>query len=362
MLPLYAQAQQVFNNNLPGNQGLKFDKFIHTWVDNAREDSKKEFLSSFRAISTDDLLESYLERRRELVVRKNGKIIRAKTASRFVIGLGSSHPYETGMIFHRTLGRPYIPGSSLKGMMRAWADPKGWGKMEESQVEELFGSQEGVGRVIVLDAIPVEAVQFELDIMNPHYTKYYGDPENHPPADYYAPIPIFFLTIKANTAFEFALIENKNTNNGDIEQAAMLLEEALEVLGAGSKTAVGYGYFEQIEDITDDIVQQYRQVEQERQHQEAREQLEAKYSGLHELVASMHRLVDDVGDHTPEQRKDMSMQLYFEVKQETDIQVKQDAAKLLQELWIELDLWEGSNLSSKQKEKISIIKDILNEN
>jgi CRISPR-associated protein Cmr6 len=42
----------------------------------------------------------------------------AKLASPLISGLGSGHPNETGMILDRNTGLPYIPASSIKGVLR----------------------------------------------------------------------------------------------------------------------------------------------------------------------------------------------------------------------------------------------------
>lgn len=92
--------------------------------------------------------------------------------------------------------------------------------------------------------------------MNPHYAKYYSgekDVNNHaiPPADYLSPTPIFFLTVAAGQTFRFVLAprcqKEANAAN-DVAFGCELLKEALSTLGAGGKTAVGYGYFRSSED------------------------------------------------------------------------------------------------------------------
>lgn len=97
-----------------------------------------------RQRNVDELLNDVHRRRRAIARRRGGKVIEATTAERLVIGLGSHHPLETGLLFHRTLGVPYIPGSSIKGLIRAWADPgddeaPGWGALDNRRrVLELF--------------------------------------------------------------------------------------------------------------------------------------------------------------------------------------------------------------------------------
>ncbi|MCK5507702.1 MAG: type III-B CRISPR module RAMP protein Cmr6 [Desulfobacterales bacterium] len=60
------------------------------------------------------------------------------------------------------------------------------------------------GKIIFFYAFPEKGVSIKLDIMNPHYPKYYSDDEV--PADWQNPIK--FLTVE-NTSFNFVLALNK---------------------------------------------------------------------------------------------------------------------------------------------------------
>ena len=179
-----------------------------------------------------------------------------KTDWRFVSGLGSGHPYEAGFIWHRTLGVPYLPGSSIKGMIRAWVEQ--WCDEDDCNgdtVRRLFGSEsvpdspnsDKAGDLIVFDAFPLRPPTLELDILNPHYQPYYESNGKKFPADYYSPVPVFFLTVAPNQSFRFCLAPRPGavTDNpaDNVRQGVKLLTQALETLGAGGKTAVGYGTF-----------------------------------------------------------------------------------------------------------------------
>ncbi|NPV81541.1 MAG: type III-B CRISPR module RAMP protein Cmr6 [Firmicutes bacterium] len=253
------------------NVGLIYDKFINLWPHWPEEDldlgaekwkAQKKGFRDFLVDQIADHLQQHKQvgallldlhqRRRTLACRLGGKVLQATTASRLVIGLGSQHPFETGFIFHRTLGVPYIPGSSIKGLLRAWADPgndkvKGWGALgSRERVFELFGDtdEHGCGRLIILDGLPVSRPLLEIDIVNPHYGPYYRDPAGPPPADYYSPVPVPFLTVAAGQKFEFILLPAcGGWHPEDLDQEAKLLMDALQTLGVGGKTAVGYGIF-----------------------------------------------------------------------------------------------------------------------
>src|SRR5690606_17233443 len=78
-----------------------------------------------------------------------------------------------------------------------------------------------------------------VDIMNPHYEKYYSD--DSPPADYLDPVPVQFLTVTKGTTFVFRAIVR---GNDDLKEPVInAFYKALTDQGFGAKTAVGYGRF-----------------------------------------------------------------------------------------------------------------------
>lgn len=296
MLPLYNEFQLQCAE---ANPGLLFDKFANgwdpEWDKKLAHDVKKIFFSEFAEADYRYLqvnLRSYLERQEKLVCQLCGTdtspLLYLKTDWRFVSGLGSEHPYETGFIWHRTLGVPYLPGSSIKGLMRAWVEQ--WCDMDKETrkvIQRLFGSGavegEGVkdeaGTLIIFDALPVRVPKLELDILNPHYQPYYEN-SNNPPADYYSPVPIFFLTVAPYQSFCFCLAPRPGAitedTAGDVVHGYELLESALKTIGAGGKTAVGYGVF------TDDP-QELAKVEQ-RQVKSHEKELPKEVSWRRELA------------------------------------------------------------------------------
>jgi len=188
---------------------------------------------------------------------------------RLVIGLGASHPQETSMTLHHIYGIPYIPGSAIKGVTRHWAvlkfadnNKKDNEKFEDAikriagalesgndlnievdkitfkDLIEIFGTQKQQGKVIFFDAYPVGEIKLKVDIMNPHYPKYYS--EGQPPADWQSPVPIKFLTVE-DTNFQFYLVSK---NEDLLKKSSDLLKEALKHHGIGAKTALGYGIFD----------------------------------------------------------------------------------------------------------------------
>ncbi|OQA96562.1 MAG: hypothetical protein BWY23_01935 [Spirochaetes bacterium ADurb.Bin218] len=292
----------ILNHSLlPDNLSLAVSKYIPVVfsekMDNGPENNKYEIIDK----------KIFLESLSNLSYKKN-KTIESIThlegfenvlseefssSSRLICGLGSGSVLETSITLDHTRGVPYIPGSSLKGICRSVAyarlvqDKKiSFDKLEEFEekfygeldVDDkdiltwqlLFGAQNFKSLLLFIDAYPVKDGQLELDIMNNHYAEYYQDKKA--PGDWENPVPIFFLTVKENTAFKFnVFFDNwrweKIKNEGlkikkgkeeillNIDHKAVegkvkkenfikeIIKEALENYGVGSKRNVGYGMF-----------------------------------------------------------------------------------------------------------------------
>jgi CRISPR-associated protein Cmr6 len=274
-LPLYCELRETRatrEKEPAANTGLLFEKFVDVWssppkctpdkpakgekvVKQRFHDEIAEHFNNHAGIK--DRLDAFHVRRGALLDGLDGKHMDFTTDWRFVSGLGMAHVLETGFVWHRVLGVPYLPGSSVKGMVRAWAeqyaDIRDDAKRLFGPAPESADNDRDTGSLIVFDAIPFGKPTLEVDIMNPHYGKYYGEkvengmPKN-PPADYLSPVPVFFLTVAKGAKFRFALalrpgLEGCSKHKDDLQLGFKLLAEALASIGAGAKTAVGYGYF-----------------------------------------------------------------------------------------------------------------------
>ena len=185
----------------------------------------------------------------------NAATFNASLDWRMVIGLGGETVLETDITLHHLYGIPFIPGSALKGLTRAYVTGEIEGyksnkiEKDNEEVKRIFGSQEHAGTVLFFDAMPLNGeVQFALDIMNPHYPEYYNSLKSNkttPPTSDQSPNPITFLTV-TSTTFTFALAP-RNPNDPDhkdhVEKVSAWLQKAIEKYGVGGKTNAGYGYF-----------------------------------------------------------------------------------------------------------------------
>ena len=280
--PLYDLAAGQLTHRAPqGHAGLWFDKFCDTWrIDNSvwtmkgtsdKDNPKLQWIKDVcgSPVGKPEQIKEYAWRLVRLVNRRGGCIEAFKTESRFVTGLGHSQPVENGLAWHPTLGTPFLPGSSIKGLVRAWAAAE-LGP-DKGSLERLFGYRDSVGSLCFLDAVPTAPVQLEADIMTPHQA---GWNKKDPPGDWRSPTPIPFLVTANQTPFLFGIVPRRAVEaDGDLDTVSGWLRFALEWWGGGAKTAVGYGRFhhdgEQTRRWTQRLGDQNRRRREERAHKEA---------------------------------------------------------------------------------------------
>jgi CRISPR-associated protein Cmr6 len=283
------------------NRGLLFDKFGSAWREipgrNHRENEcRYEFDKAgagtwlegvTRSLwSQEGQLKAALARRSRLVAAMGGLVLCVKNASRFVAGMGREHPLENGFAWHHTLGVPYLPGSSVKGVLRSFYREE-YGKLiktrdqetreyrekweENEETGKVFGSQEAVGKYIFLDMLPVEPPELVVDVMTPHYGPYYSKKET--PGDWHSPVPIKFLTVEEGYLWHLAIIPGTGVEDYSIhglEQLRDNLYNALDHSGAGAKTAIGYGRMVRHKELIQ-VWEDETMKEREKQEEEDRE-------------------------------------------------------------------------------------------
>jgi CRISPR type III-B/RAMP module RAMP protein Cmr6 len=228
------------------NLGLILDKYPPETAVQKSED-KSNWLREITSGNYIDaeLTESAYRRWLNMTTAVGALHFSAVTDWRMVVGLGGETVLETDLTLHHLYGIPYIPGSALKGLTRAYVSgevfPSKDIEHDNETVKQIFGSQDRAGTVIFFDAMPVDGkATFALDIMNSHYPNYYG--EKKPPTNDQNPNPVTFLTV-TSTTFMFALAARDPRYTDDVNKAKDWLQKALEKYGVGGKTNAGYGYF-----------------------------------------------------------------------------------------------------------------------
>lgn len=242
-----------------GNAGLWFNKLAAGWEekDGRWQVDREHWVTVLDQlgfagripVGKAPVLEAYRQRMSRLAGAIGAECFTGRTASRLLVGVGQPHPMEISLTWHHAYGVPYVPGSSLKGLVRSWAEL--WSGASGDEVVRIFGAatdraDKAAGSVIFFDALPAQPVHLELDYMTPHYSPYYEDNDGRVyPADWHSPRPLGFVTVRAGEDFFFMVAPRRAGMQGqaDVERARNWLVEALQTLGAGAKSGSGYGLF-----------------------------------------------------------------------------------------------------------------------
>lgn len=360
-VPLYKDqaVQNLLNRPPSAHAGLWYEKFCNRWdrekgywkLEKQKVDWIHTITKQFEGKTGDKkkIAEAVLRFTKLVDQGKSGHLLYVKTASRFVTGMGHSNPVENGFTWHHLLGTAYLPGSSIKGMVRSWV--REWEKIDSDKQElitRIFGPAESsykqsVGTVIFFDALPVTPIQCDAEIMTVHYSEYYKNPTTHPPRDWENPNPIPFLTVAKEQPFIFGIAPRRASAAQDQKDAQKVIEwlkNALEWGGAGAKTAVGYGLFE---------------VDAKRQGQWQEEQRLAKLSPLEREMETDGYSDQDESQFMESMKKWLDRLDSEELPMEQKSQIAQQLYNWYQQRRVEQ--WKKPN--QKNKRKISIIQKYL---
>lgn len=280
--PLHSSLARTALQLGTGNAGLWYDKLCDRWSDDwsLSGDQKLEWIKTVTKtpVGPAALLTESAKRMLHMTLARGGIFGVFVTESRFITGLGRSHPVENGFTWHPALGVPYLPGSSVKGLVRAWAERDAEPTPSDNYLNEIFGSPHTAGRVAFTDVLPIAPVQLDADVVTPHYG---GWSAEEPPADWRSPVPIPFLVSAERTAFVFSLLPLRPTDSGELQEVFKWLHAALVDAGAGAKTSVGYGRFRYDESKTtawtDQISKERAALVQTRRRAEAQATPEARW-------------------------------------------------------------------------------------
>ena len=257
--PLYRMDGDPMTSRPPqAHSGLWYDKFCWTLGSGGTPDKRDWIDTLAGSVGADALIDEYARRVVRLIEARGGRVRVFKTVSRFVTGLGRSHPVENGFAWHPTLGTPYLPGSSVKGMVRAWATAEDGCDGEGDPLWRLLGDLDRAGIISFLDAVPTGVASLEADVMTPHYANWTVD---DPPGDWRSPKPIPFLTVACGVRMIFGVAPCGAANRNDVATVMDWIAQALEFQGTGAKTAVGYGRFEPDDDETTRLIERIREAE-----------------------------------------------------------------------------------------------------
>ncbi len=258
----------------PGHRfGLYFKGWTNDWKLDGQQ--KQQALGSVANLGGDERKYlSSLIKRQQTAAGKLGDALFATVAQStapFVTGMGYEHPLENGFAFLNPYGLPYLPGSSIKGVLRRAAEElvqNGEARgFDGDDIHYLFGPENPGddarrGALNFWDAFPDG--QLTIEIMTPHHSDFLQ--QGGTPHDSEKPNPIPFLAVAPGAKFHFFVQRIGDVGDRDWEKIVdQCYRYAWDWLGFGAKTAVGYGAM--IEDPA--IVVRRRREEEARCEMEA---------------------------------------------------------------------------------------------
>jgi CRISPR-associated protein Cmr6 len=271
ILGRYIPKEVINNEDVPAEKKLKYRS---KWM--------QEVVSRFRQDVVGKSVAAYHQRWQRMTEAAAATAWEMTLLTRLIVGLGGKGALEIGITLDKVTGLPYIPGSALKGACRSYAlyeiaarhginvqesdalknlDEKlatGKGYNGDARLyAAIFGSQDDAGALVFFDAVVSNLADnkslFALDVMTPHFPRYYRDRGNEAPADNDSPNPVNFITVTHGTTFAFAVGIRASKRADSPEDARQLQETAkrwlitaLSDYGVGSKTAAGYGAFREV--------------------------------------------------------------------------------------------------------------------
>lgn len=327
-VPRYVRDGHGFENCPPGHRfSLYFDGWNDKWE--IAEGKKANGLRRLLKLNDGkDLLDQLRQRQAALaesISEERRLIVDGSSTSPFATGLGNEHPIENGFAFLSPYGLPYLAGSGVKGVMRRAAEEL---KVDEAAgvtkavIDALFGPEdpastgEGAaladdrrrrGALTFWDVFPEPARgELVVEIMTPHYGKYYQGKCS--PHDAGQPNPIPFLAVPAESRFRFIVtLEPAFVPQGlpPFDWNGVLktvFKHAFDWLGFGAKTAVGYGAM--IEDLN---------AAAERTQQAQERAAAARRAGLSEQARQIEALRERYEKHSGKKQPNSGV-LYAETQ------------------------------------------------
>lgn len=364
------RAADNFHDCPPGHRfGLYFPVWSDSWeLEDKRKSEALKGTLELRSHTREMLVA--LRDRQTLLLDAFSDVTRlsieAKSHAPFATGLGMEHPLENGFAFLNPYGLAYLPGSSIKGVLRRAAeelagelieaDRMGW---NPDAITALFGlesedrqKEHTRGALTFWDALPKPAKNsMGMEVMTPHYGGYYkGETTPH---DAGQPNPIVFLVVPADSEFTFHLTcdkcrlpESLSATWQDLMRDAF--SHAFDWLGFGAKTAVGYGAMKRDEPREAVI----RKGREDRAHQalqaaEARRREEAKQA-VRMAMSPVERAVQEFLDKRPDKNAPEISAVLGAVKQGQMVEYKMAIAEWLKaRMQAEKGQWKETSLAKR---------------
>lgn len=335
---------------------------------------------------------------------KNRKCFELKTTyPGLLVGSGYNHAagsieddFKLGFYFDYTTGKPVIPGSSVKGLLRSAFPNRNNNKLSneykkerasyiKEKLKRLMKNIESDDKINLddkIDLIEAEIFEgkkkdknipvYERDIFFDAYIKKseneknafleedFITPHKHKPDpsfnEFSAPVPIMFIKVLSDVTFIFQF-DLKNVGILDSQQKCDLFKEIIFDLGIGSKTNVGYGQFDKTEQekkAEQEAVRQQREDEQKRKKLEKQNRLD--------LMSPVDRLFEEFR-HGNNDELDVANALTNAMEKENkniDKSLFVETAERIKKIRVDQKKW--IKQKKRDKKRVRFIKSILGEN
>lgn len=151
---------------------------------------------------------------------------------------GADSDINNGFSFDYVTGQPYIPGSSVKGILRSHFEnhPEAIAEITGCSNVKALMAEIFDGNDVFLDAVVYDGDKTGRLIGSDYITPHSSPIKN--------PVPIFIIKILPDVRFEFRF----NLKKGELMSASdkeELFKTLLMIFGVGAKTNVGYGALEE---------------------------------------------------------------------------------------------------------------------
>ena len=257
-IPKAVQAVVVKDESVTcDNPSLRLAKFVRVGGDGG---NKQKELEAVRKCQEKNATAPQLD------LPARAECVWGELRSRLAVNLAGGILENANICLHPHFGYPYLPGSAVKGLARhaAWCE---WNKPESDKqaiarrIATVFGYPTGdddddgldaalkaegekdhAGCVAFLGAFPEGKANIEVDVLTCHHAKYYSGSKPQATDDE-SPNVQAFPVVASGTVFCFPLLPLRDCGEAELKAAKDWLRAAIEVNGAGAKTAAGYGWF-----------------------------------------------------------------------------------------------------------------------
>lgn len=243
-------------DDAPGKNKFFFFKNDRRTYRDGRQPTGDEFFiqPNYGSLDFENISRRHQNQVKLLFPEDKSEMIKIIPDWRLICGL-SGGIYETNMTLHHVYGVPYIPASSIKGVVRSWVITKVFGgnapvdEEDYSMINaeyralktnrlfcEIFGASESIervvfeenkpkernnsyvkekeksaigkesqGKVVFFEGLPIVPPQLTPDVINVHYQDWYKPEGYSAPTDFQKTNPVVFLTVTSESQFQTAV-------------------------------------------------------------------------------------------------------------------------------------------------------------